>query len=287
MIYDNIVPTQLPPSGSLLFIAPPASTEYFTTTGLVDSPILRPVDPSDPLIDNLSLSDVNILDAVQIPLPTWATPVVAGDLASGNIPLIFRGVVDGRRIAVVAFDLRHSDLPLQVSFPILLANLVNWLAPSAGSALPAQVNPGESISFSAVEYEPAAVMTLPDGSVQKVQAQNNRFTITDTTQLGLYELQLTEPARSNPAQVRTASFAVNLFSPQESNVKPASTLTGVEAEGGNGATAARQAVREWWRPLALLALGFLMGEWMVYQRSALARIRDMLRKPRWNLNRTK
>lgn len=286
-IYDNIVPTQLPPSGSLLFIAPPASTEYFTTTGLVKNPTIRPVDPADPLLDHLSLSEVNILDAVQIPLPTWATPVVAGDLATGNTPLIFRGTVNGRRIAVVAFDLRHSDLPLQVSFPILLANLVNWLAPSAGSALPAQVNPGESISFSAVEYEPDAVMTLPDGSIQKLQAVNNRFTITDTTQLGLYMLQLTRPASGNPAQGRTATFAVNLFSPQESNVKPASSLTGVEVEGGNGALTTRQAMREWWRALALLALGFLMGEWMVYQRSALARIRDMLGKLHWNLNRTK
>ena len=73
-IYDNNVPTDLAKSGSLLFIAPTASTEYFSTTGLVKNPILRPVDLSDPLLNNLSLTDVNILDAVQIPLPTWATP---------------------------------------------------------------------------------------------------------------------------------------------------------------------------------------------------------------------
>jgi hypothetical protein len=58
--------------------------------------------------------------------------------------LIFRGEVEGRRIAVLAFDLRHSDLPLQVAFPLLWANLIDWLAPGAGSAVPAQALPGEA-----------------------------------------------------------------------------------------------------------------------------------------------
>ncbi len=41
-------------------------------------------------------------------------------------------------------------------------------------------------------------------------------------------------------------------------------------------------MREWWRPLALLALGLLTGEWLVYQRAALVRLRDMIirRRPK-------
>jgi hypothetical protein len=35
-------------------------------------------------------------------------------------------------------------------------------------------------------------------------------------------------------------------------------------------------MREYWRILAFLALGLLVGEWLVYQRAALARIKDWL-----------
>ena len=84
IIYDNTIPDVLPANGSLLFIAPPRSTEYFTTTGLVENPTARVIDPADPLLQNLLLNEVSILDAVQIPLPDWATPVVSGDLPIGR-----------------------------------------------------------------------------------------------------------------------------------------------------------------------------------------------------------
>jgi Ca-activated chloride channel homolog len=276
-IYDNFIPTSIAPTGSLLFIAPPASTDYFSTTGMVKNPQLRPVDIADPLLNNLSLTEVNILDAVQIPLPVWATPVVAGDLENGNIPLIFRGSVDGRRIAVIAFDVRHSDLPLQVAFPLLWANLVNWLVPGSGSTVPAQVAPGEAILFNAPENNQMVMLTRPDGSTIQIAAENNRFHINDTSQLGVYELQFKNSAGSGQTQSKTAAFAVNLFSSVESAIKPADRLPGVEAENTSTGAASRLAQREWWRSFALLALGLLVGEWLVYQRAALARLRDLVR----------
>ncbi len=199
-IYDNYVPEVLPASGSLLFIAPPRSTEFFTTTGLAKNPTARTVDPEDPLLQNVSFNDISILDAVRIPLPDWATPVVAGDLpsttgsstaAGENIPLLFRGEVNGRRIAVLAFDIRHSDLPLQVAFPLLWANLVDWLAPGARSPIPAQIAPGESLTFNAPQStqnssgQASANITRPDGSIVPIQAENGRFVFTDTSRLGI------------------------------------------------------------------------------------------------------
>jgi Ca-activated chloride channel homolog len=298
-IYDNTVPDVLPASGSLLFIAPPKSTDFFTTTGLVDQPAARAIDPADPLLQNVSFSEISILDAVQIPLPDWATPVVSGDLPSGeNTPLIFRGEVNGRRIAVLAFDLRHSDLPLQVAFPLLWSNLVDWLAPGARSPIPTQVAPGENLSFSApasaqstngtenngTNDTPAATVTRPDGSTVPLQPENGRFLFADTSQLGVYQVNFSGPSGS--AHLRTASFAVNLFSPQESTLKPADNLPGLESQSAQTGTVPQKAMREWWRPLALLALGLLTGEWLVYQRAALARLRDLLLRRRMLTTRT-
>ena len=129
-IYDGQVPETLPPTGGLLFIAPPASTPLFTIRGLVEGPVLRVLDTEDPLLQHVSLADINVWNAVDIPLPDWALPVIGGDLKDGgSIPVLVRGEVDGRRVAVLAFDLRHSDLQLNVAFPLLWANLVDWLAP--------------------------------------------------------------------------------------------------------------------------------------------------------------
>jgi len=277
-IYDGMVPDQLPASGSLMFIAPPRSAELFSVSGLADKPVLRVIDASDPLLNYLSLAEVNLLDAVRIPLPAWATPVVAGELEGENIPLLFRGETGGRRVVVLAFDLRHSDLPLQVAFPLLWANLVDWLAPGAGSTLPTQAAPAENLAFNAPEGVQSAIITRPDGTTVQARAENGRFLFNDTIQIGAYTIQFNAPPAGEAPPA--AHFVVNLFSPQESYVNPAAALPGLEtagaAAGNDQAEQAGLARREWWRPLALLALGLLAGEWLVYQRAALARLRDFL-----------
>lgn len=276
-IYDNVLPDVIPPGGSLLFIAPPGSTDFFTVSGLVEAPQPRVIDPNDPLVANLTLDQVSILDAVRIPLPDWATPVAAGDLDGENIPLLFRGEVQGRRIAVLAFDVRHSDLPLQVAFPLLWANLVDWLAPGARSPIPSLVGPGETLTFNAPDGAETAVITRPDGSNVQIQAENGRFVFTDTRRLGVY--QVTFPNAGDNPSAAPAAFAVNLFSPEESSLDPAGNLPAFQGGQGQPGAAAQRSQREWWRPLALLALGLLAGEWLVYQRASLARLRDMLRSP--------
>lgn len=280
IIYDGYVPDLLPASGSLVFIAPQRSTDLFTTTGGVNTPQPRAVDPADPLLANVSISAVSILDAVQIPLPEWAVPVVEGDLVDENgnptgenVPLIFRGEVGGRRVVVIAFDLRRSDLPLQVAFPLLWSNIVDWLAPGGRSSVPPQAAPGETITFSAGEGVSSAVITRPNNASVEVQAENGRFVYAGTEDLGVYQIQFGgEQAQDS----RPAAFAVNLFSPSESNLDPADNLPGVASEDGPANAASQRAMHEWWRPLALLALGLLAGEWLVYQRGALARIRDLI-----------
>ena len=53
-----------------------------------------------------------------------------------------------------------------------------------------------------------------------------------------------------------------------------------KTQAGQAGAAAQTAMREWWRPLALLALGLLTGEWLVYQRAALGRLPDVAMRRR-------
>ena len=61
-------------------------------------------------------------------------------------PLLYAGALDGRPAAVLAFEPRHSDLPLQVAFPVLLANLAGELMGGSDTPLDA-VAPGAPVTL--------------------------------------------------------------------------------------------------------------------------------------------
>lgn len=271
-IYDAVAAPDELPQGSLLFIAPLRSTALFNVIGMMppENATLTPrlINPADPLAQNLNLTGVHILDAAAVPLPDWAEPVIMGDYPGGATPLLLRGETGGHRAAVLAFDLHHSDLPLQTAFPLLWVNLLDWLAPGLRGAVPTQAAAGELLAFTLPGEAAEAQIRLPDGTLTRIQPENGRVRFSGTTQLGIYQVTWGADKR--------AAFAVNLFSPQESNLDPADNLPGLAAQAGQTG-GELEGTREFWRSLAFLALGLLIGEWLVYQRAGLARLRDWAR----------
>jgi hypothetical protein len=267
-IMDGVSPiTSSLPAGNLLFIGPLRSTEYFTVTGTLASPVPRSPSQDHPLLHYVDLEEVNILDAARIPLPGWAQPViVASDPTNSvdEIPLLFAGQIDGRRVAVLAFDIRHSDLPLQVAFPILISNLVEWLAPGR-TGVPGSLQPGAPLTLHLPPSAEAEQITItrPDGATDRPDVSAGQLIYTRTDQLGVYRINLSDE--------QSYSFAVNLFAPRESQISPAQNLN-IAGVPLTGAAAGQGAPREWWRALALIALGILTAEWLVYHRPTLSRL---------------
>ncbi len=270
-ILDAWVPiTAALPAGHLWFIAPPHSTSYFTVTGQVQQPMPRPVG-DDPLLTHVNLSQVSILEAARLALPSWARPVIAGDMPGGSmpggsaLPLLFVGETEGRRIVVLTFDLHRSDLPLNVAFPLLLANLLGWLAPGGSSDLPTQIAPGTPVALAlSLDIEQAQV-AAPDGRITRLSPEGGQAVFADTTQLGVYRLVWGD---------QEAAFAVNLFAPCESAIQPAASLPliGQEGAASGDQVAEHRSPREWWRLLAWIALALFTAEWLIYQRAALFRL---------------
>ncbi len=270
-ILDRVVPQPLP-EGNLFFIAPPASTAFFSITGSMEFPALRAAPGDDPLLRNVSLSDVSVLRAVRLAPGAWAREVVLSDGA----PLLMAGEVEGRRIVVLAFDLHQSDLPLNVAFPLLLSNVVSYLAPGSGVEA-SQLAPGEPL---ALRIDPAITevrLTRPDGSrlssrgvlLQEaaLRIQNNQMVYADTDMLGVY---VVEEFRGNNLEARHR-YAVNLFSERESRVAPQPELAVRQSSGLQSAVTKERAARqEFWRWLAALALLVLLVEWFVYHRAGIA-----------------
>ncbi len=279
-ILDGVVPPQLPP-GNLLFIAPPRSTEFFSVTGELEFPSVQPAPGDEPLLRNVSLSEVSVLRATRVVPGPWAR--IAVDSEGG--PLLLAGEQDGRRIVVLAFDLNLSDLPLQVAWPLLLSNIMNYLAPDTGAEA-AQLAPGEPL---ALRVDPSITdvrLTLPDGTRLSTESggvfssgpllriQNEQLVYADTNMPGVYTL---EEFRDGNLEARHR-YAVNVFAPDESRLAPQPELAVPQASGLQTAvTSDREGRQEFWRWLAALALLVLMVEWLVYQRNGLIYLRDRWR----------
>lgn len=267
-IFDGYTPlTATLPAGNLLFIAPPRSTEFFTVTGTINAPRLILAGSDEMLLENMgSLQQVSVLDAVSVTMLPWARPLLLGEVDGERSPLLLAGSLDGRRIALLGFDVRRSDLPLQVSFPLLVANLVDWLAPGGAGAVPASLAVGEALSLALPPQAGSIQIIAPDGAVTLLPQEEGRVLFSGTSQTGVYRLSWEQPDGA-----LEVPFAVNLFAPQESSVLPAGSLplSGSEAQGDVQADG--RARQELWRGLALLALVVLVLEWMVYQRAVLNR----------------
>ncbi|MCU0491030.1 MAG: BatA and WFA domain-containing protein [Chloroflexaceae bacterium] len=272
-IFDGVVPDTLPP-GNVFFINPPRSTEFFSVTGTLDFPAVRPLPGDEPLLRNVSLSEVSVLKAARLTVGNWGRVVVDGDGA----PLLVAGERDGRRVAVLAFALQESDLPLQVAFPLLLSNLVNFLAPGSGAEA-AQLAPGQPLALPIDQNITEVRLTRPDGSVVSsadggIQVQNGQAVYADTDALGVYAVE----EFRNQERVAGHRYAVNLFTAGESRIGPQQDMNVPQTSGLQSTVAREQVGRdEFWRWLAALALLVLVIEWLVYQRNGIAYLRDRWR----------
>ena len=131
--------------------APPSNALYVGgATGATFQPRVIAPRSDHPLLRNVDFSDVRIGRAAQLPADeaeAWES-VVDSD---GGPLLVVRTVRDGERVrreALLTFALGDSDLPLRPAFPVLMANLLQWLAPRP-DGMPQNVAPGVSLQLDA------------------------------------------------------------------------------------------------------------------------------------------
>src|SRR5574341_863209 len=257
-VFDGWLPDELPQT-DMLIINPPRSTPYFVVQQpFTDTAFVRQAD--DPIMAFVDFSDVAIREAVRVETSGWAQPLAE---AEGG-PLLLVGQVGGQRIAVLTFDLHDSNLPLKISFPILMTNLMGWYAPARPFDAPDVVHPGDAVVIRPQAATTTYRITFPDGAVQTYQLDQGQPGFTATDQLGIYRVELL--AGEQP-QI-SGSFAVNLFSPEESRIAPRDTIHIGQSEVNPGQTDEQYGEREFWPWLAAVALAVLLAEWWVYHRGS-------------------
>lgn len=259
-VFDGWVPDPLP-DGDLLLVNPPVSTEFYTIGAPVDA-TADLAATADPRVRNLGpfLNASNLLQYRPLEVGPWATPL----LRIGTQPVVVAGEVDGRQVAIVAFDARYpnTDLVLQPAWPILIAELSAWFSPPRALDLTGSLQPGATVPIRLIEDANAAVVTRPDGERVELTPDGSSAVFAGTDAPGLYSVDLLR----GDEVIRTEQFVVNLFDPAESAIAPRDSVTIGTTTIPQGARE-ETARREFWPWIAAIGLAILLVEWLVYHRS--------------------
>ena len=184
IVFEGTVPAVLP-STPILAIAPPTSSGLGEVTGTLTNPGIATLGTDEPILRYVDLSTTHIAEARKLSLPAWARTVIPGPKGA---PLLYSGLRAGLPTAVLAFEPRQSDLPLQVAFPILLANLTGELL--GGSEAPTTaVKPGDPVVLAVPSGAAGLHVVAPDGQAVDLTpgaAGGPNVTYARTDQLGIY-----------------------------------------------------------------------------------------------------
>ena len=260
VVCDGEAPKNLPESNQLLLGGAMTSMAPVTReTGEAQNPSVVDFDRRHPVTQFSPWSDIRISRSVAAtPLP-WGKTVVEGE----KTPLVVVGERGNNRVVWCGFDLRETDLPLRVTFPIFITNALRWLSAPRGVASTRDGTPlraGDTISLEVPDGTKTVTVTRPDKSTQQVALRDTPLLYDDTTQVGEYS------AVANDAKTPwKQNFAVSLLSATESDTEPRDALKTGAGQNVGGETKAR-ANRELWGYIVLAGLALLGLEWWVYHR---------------------
>ena len=228
-------------------IAPVVPPEGITVTGRIEEPIVTFQRPGEPLLEGLDLSTLAIAEADIVDAPGWL-PIVR----AGEIPLVLMGEVDGHRAIYFTFDLVRSNMPVQVTFPIMGARILEWLGGNRVAATSTAVA-GAPIGLTPPAGGTAAV-TTPDGNAVTVGDDVPAYR--DTTSPGIYRVEYFDA----DGVATGGALAARQFVATESigDSRQLSTTQSDEEQEAQGTL-----LREWapWILAGLLAL--ILLEWWV------------------------
>ncbi len=252
VVLDDVEPADWPEVNVLAIrVAPPG---WIEPTGRVEAPTLVDWRNTHPLLRFVTFDNVAVAEALTVKTPDWAIPL----LEARETPLILAGEVDRRRVIWLGFDTLQSTWPLRVSFPIFIANAVDWLNPASLTAARFQVQAGDPLRLPLTEPVREARVRLPDAAERTLPVDPGAREVVfgDTTRRGVYRVS---------AGTNEVAFAVNLLDAAETDLTP-------QAEIRFGRYARAEAVQvrpanlEMWRWLVAAALAVLLFEWWFYHK---------------------
>jgi Ca-activated chloride channel family protein len=264
-IFDGYIPTELPKS-NLLLINP--TTNPFFTVGETIKEINNIQVNENTLTRYVDWKTVHVLQAQKVSAPNWMNTLIE----SNSNPLVMAGETNGQRIAALTFDLRESDLPLQIAYPILFSNLINYLAPPSAFDSSQSLQAGESLTIIPPTDAEQVVIASPSNRAFTLAAGQTLFS--QTNELGYYAVNFV-----SKDSTKVEYFAVNLFDSSESDIHPREALQ-IGSTSVASTTSQQVGLQELWKLLAGFALLILMIEWQVFHRKSSMSLRGNALPPK-------
>lgn len=273
VIFDRCAPKVAPRSNTLYVGALPPGPIWQEgveqQTGKTATPQIIDWSRSHPLMANVDLSGVSVVESLILPTPRGGTSLA--DSTAG--PLLVIAPRESFEDAVLGFDILTRDgggqafntnWPKSHSFPTFWLNALDYFVARSRGEAGLSVKPG-----AAVELDPPGVLdsitvTGPGGMSRSLSRRGaDPFLFQETENPGAYLVT------AGGKQVER--FAVNLFDRAESDIRvrgggaqlPAAITIGNTAVGAEGLLPQRQ---ELWPLLIAGALLLLLAEWYVYNR---------------------
>lgn len=246
VVFDGIPSVPVKARGVLeLGAVGPASP--VTSSGSVRSPNFVSAEQTK-LMEGVDFEGV-FIDNAQRVKPKPEGQVVANGSAG---PLVVTSRGDQRRV-FLAFSPLQSDFPLNISFPIFIANSLDFLGGESGSGVLA-IRAGQTFNVAAAK---AGTLKQPDGQTSEVASNGTTAVVRGARQVGKYNLNIDGKQRPVYATLR---------SDRESRIAPE-----VDLELGGGsvkAVASPLRFADFWRPLLVICLLVLAGEWWMFARKS-------------------
>ena len=252
VVLDDVTPSVWP-KGNVLAIHV-MNTNWVPEVTHVEAPALVDWKSNHPLLRYAGFDNVQVVESLSAKAPSWAVSL----LEAPQAPLILAGDLGRQRIIWIGFDILESNWPLRVSFPIFIANAVDWLNPANARSGQLLVKSGDPFRLGLAEPITSAQITVPGGQTRTipVDPKANELVFGDTFKEGIYRLRV---------GTNETAFCVDLLDAAESNIKPRE-----EVQLGKftriGATTKQRTNMELWRTIAVLGFVMLLLEWWYYHR---------------------
>ncbi len=228
----------------------------FNVTAEVEKPVVLRWKREDPLMQYVELSELRLSKALLLGKDMEAIDLVSSPESS---LIAYKDVGAVRRYFVAFSPTIESNWWMQPSLLIFLQNLVEQTRVRHYIGVPQLLASGTAAKLWDIGDEHgvgSAKITMPDGSVVDVPAKDGTVEFADTDHIGFYDVASGE---------KKSTFAVNLLSPAESDIRPQSLQTGAgtSVQESSGVATVNKEIWQW---LAIAALAVLLMEWWVYHR---------------------
>ncbi len=265
VVFDGVTPAQSPRAHAI-YLDPRGPGSPLKVTDDLKSPGFDKIERRHPIVRWTALDDVNIARGHKL-VPELGDKVVG---ASDRGPILVAGTRTGYKFVALGFDIRDSDLPLRVAWPLLLLNSINYFLEEDANYI-SSFRTGDVWRIPLVTEAPRAELTMPAGPAgaggkDLVPVFDGRAVYLGQ-RAGFYELSAvdaTPGAEGNAAG--KASFAANLLDREESAIGPLPELVvdGKKAGTVQGFTVGVR--REIWIYLLVIAVLLTTLEWATYHR---------------------